>query len=218
MTGSPPAAGVVTHVNVVAELLPVGTRFGGPSAIDKRPVDGRIAVGELGLAGDRQVNRKHHGGPDKAVYAYAREDLDWWEVELERELPAGLFGENLTTAGAAVSDAVIGEVWRVGGDGLRLQVTMPRTPCATFQRRMGEPRWVKRFSEVARLGAYLRVLTPGTVASGDALVVESRPDHGVRVDELFAADDLTAIRERLGADHPDGAGLAEPVRAKVGWS
>lgn len=172
-------AGRVTHVNVVAELLPIGTRFGGPSAIDKRSVPGPIAVHELGLAGDRQINRRHHGGPDKAVYAYAREDLDWWERRLGRALAPGLFGENLTTAGMAVSDAVIGSVWRVGSDGLMLQVTMPRTPCATFQRRMGEPRWVQRFVAAGRIGTYLRVLAPGSVAAGDAVEVVSCPGHAV---------------------------------------
>ncbi|MDO5710884.1 MAG: MOSC domain-containing protein [Micrococcales bacterium] len=211
-------AGRVTHVNVVAELLPIGTRFGGASAIDKRPVPGPIAVHELGLAGDRQVNRRHHGGPDKAVYAYAREDLDWWERRLGRALAPGLFGENLTTAGMAVSDAVIGSVWRVGSDGLMLQVTMPRTPCATFERRMAEPRWVQRFAAAGRIGTYLRVLAPGAVAAGDAVEVVSCPGHAVRVDELFAADDVEPLRRRLLRDHPAGSGLAEPVRARLGWS
>lgn len=212
-------AGVVTDVNVVAELLPIGTRFGGPSVIDKRPVPGRVAVGELGLAGDRQVNRVHHGGPDKAVYAYAHEDLAWWAGELGRDLPPGLFGENLTTRGLSVSDAVIGEVWRIGADGLRLLVTMPRTPCSTFQRRMAEPRWVKRFTQAARVGAYVRVLTAGTVGAGDAITLESRPAHGVRVDELFIARDdaeLAHLRSRLTGSHPDGTGLAGPVREKLG--
>lgn len=214
------AVGVVTDVNVVAELLPIGTRFGGPSAIDKRPIPGRVAVGELGLAGDRQVNRVHHGGPDKAVYAYAHEDLEWWAAELGRDLPPGLFGENLTTRGLSVTDAVIGEVWQIGNDGLRLQVTMPRTPCSTFQRRMAEPRWVKRFTHAARVGAYLRVLTTGTVGAGDAVAFESQPAHGVRVDELFSAHgdaELAQLCSRLAASNPYGVGLAAPVREKLGW-
>ncbi|MBK7723059.1 MAG: MOSC domain-containing protein [Austwickia sp.] len=156
-------------VNVVAQLRPIGSRSGASSAIDKRPVLGPVAVGELGLAGDRQENRVHHGGPAKAVYAYALEDQLWWAEQLGRSLGPGWFGENLTTHGVDVSGSRVGDVWIVGE--VVLQVTMPRTPCATFARWTGEPRWVKRFAQARRPGAYLRVLTPGEVATGMPIVV-----------------------------------------------
>jgi hypothetical protein len=77
----------------------------GRTAIDKRPAAGRVEVGRLGLGGDEQVDKPAHGGPEQALYAYAREDLDWWVEQLGRELGSGMFGENITTAGLDVTGA-----------------------------------------------------------------------------------------------------------------
>ena len=150
----------------------------GVTAIDKRPVDGRVRVGRYGVRGDVQADRKHHGGLDKALYAYAEEDAAYWEGELARALPPGFFGENLRTEGIDVNAARIGEVWRIG-ETVTVEVTMPRTPCQTFARRVGGPEqrgWVKRFSAERRLGPYLRVLRNGFVEAGDPIVVVSRPE------------------------------------------
>jgi MOSC domain-containing protein YiiM len=157
----------------------------GKSAIDKRPVAGPVAVGQLGLDGDECADKEHHGGFEQAVYVYAREDLDWWTEQLGRELRDGAFGENLTTAGIDVSAALIGETWRVGS--VVAQVTFPRVPCVTFRSWLGEPHWVKRFAAGGRPGAYLRVLTPGSVAAGDDLTVLSRPEQAVTVAESMRA-------------------------------
>jgi MOSC domain-containing protein YiiM len=157
----------------------------GCSAIDKRPVTGPVRVGRLGLAGDQQADTRHHGGPEQAVYAYAREDLDWWAGQLGRELADGSFGENITSAGLDMASALIGEVWRLGG--VTVQVTAPRIPCATFSGWMAEPRWVKRFAQANRTGAYLRVLGEGEVSAGDALEVVSRPAERVTVAESVLA-------------------------------
>ena len=86
------------------------------SAIWKSPVLGRIAAQGVNLAGDDQADRKAHGGPDKAVYAYAVEDARWWEREIGRPLAYGEFGENLTTEGVEVDDALVGERWEIGRD------------------------------------------------------------------------------------------------------
>jgi MOSC domain-containing protein YiiM len=96
---------------VGAELFRLPSRFSG---IDKRPITGRVAVHELGLAGDVQIEKKHHGGEGQAVYCYAQEDAEWWQRELDRELPPGRFGENLRTAGIDLNAAILGERWRVG--------------------------------------------------------------------------------------------------------
>jgi hypothetical protein len=129
----------------------------GVTAIDKRPVDGPVRVRPLGLHADVQADRKHHGGEDQAVYAYADEDAEHFAAMLDRPVPPGLFGENLRTSGVELTGAVIGERWRVG-ETLLLEVTIPRIPCGTFARRMGVAGWVKRFAEEGRPGAYLRVL------------------------------------------------------------
>ena len=167
------------------------------TGIDKRPADGPVEVrapgpkgtGAVGLVGDRVYDTEHHGGDDQAVYAYAREDLDLWAAELGRELPAGLFGENLTTSGLDVNGALIGERWRIG-DEVLLEVCCPRIPCSTFRGWMGEKGWLRRFTERALPGAYLRVVEPGRIAAGDPVTVEYRPDHDVTVALVFRAQTL----------------------------
>ncbi len=139
-----------------------------------------------GLVGDFIGDVRHHGGDRQAVYAFAREELDWWGTRLGRDLRSGLFGENLTTAGLPVDSALVGERWAVGSD-VVLEVTGPRIPCATFAQRMGIPGWLRTFSEVGRSGAYLAVVTPGEVRPGDDIEVVDRPDHDVTVPVTFRA-------------------------------
>ncbi|WP_067495783.1 MOSC domain-containing protein [Actinoplanes sp. TFC3] len=170
----------------------------GVTGINKQPVSHPVAVSApgpkgsqppqraSGLAGDQIFDLANHGGDDQAVYAYAREDYDWWEKELDRPLPSGIFGENLTTSGVELTGAEIGETWQVG-DTLVLQTTFGRIPCATFQAKMGEPRWVKRFTDVNRTGVYLRVVTPGYVQTGDRVRILDRPGHGVTTRDGFHA-------------------------------
>lgn len=157
----------------------------GRTAIDKRPAAGRIVVRTLGLAGDEYADKENHGGHEQAVYAYAREDLDWWVERLGYELRNGLFGENITTSGLDITGALIGEIWRIGT--AVVQVTSPRIPCITFQSWMDEPHWVKRFAAAGRPGAYLRVLTEGAVGAGDEAEVLDRPAQRVTVAESMRA-------------------------------
>jgi MOSC domain-containing protein YiiM len=159
----------------------VSVRRGRPvmSAIGKAPVDGRVRVEGVNVAGDNQADRRVHGGPDKAVYAYAGEDAAWWAAELGREIPPGMFGENLTTAGVDVSGAVVGEHWRVGT--AEFEVCQPRIPCFKLGLRFADPLMVRRFGEASRPGAYLRIVRAGELGAGDALEVVDRPAHGVTV-------------------------------------
>jgi MOSC domain-containing protein YiiM len=210
--------GRLLSVNVVQELIPDRLGVLDRTAIDKRPVDGRVAVSVpghagVGLAGDQIYDREYHGGPDQAIYAYAAEDRAWWAAELGREIAAGAFGENLTTEGVDVTGAVIGERWQIGADGLVLEVTAPRIPCRTFQGWMDEPHWVKRFTAHGAPGAYLRILTPGTVGAGDAVDVVDRPEHGMTIGDVFVirrapAEGLLRMLEMPGL-HVD---LAESAR------
>ncbi|MFE9427163.1 MOSC domain-containing protein [Kitasatospora sp. NPDC006697] len=164
------------------------------TGIDKQPVAYPVAVaapgpkgtGAVGLAGDRVGDVRNHGGDDQAVYACAREDLDDWEGEFGRPLPNGSFGENLTTAGLDVNGALIGERWRIGST-VVLEVSCPRIPCSTFQGRLDRAGWIKRFTEAARPGAYLRVIVPGEIRAGDGIEILSRPDHQVTVERTFRA-------------------------------
>jgi MOSC domain-containing protein YiiM len=155
------------------------------TAIDKRPVAAPVEVGWLGLAGDEQSDTENHGGREQALYAYAREDLDWWVERLSRELANGVFGENITTGGVDVTGALIGEVWQLGT--AVVQVTSPRIPCVVFAGWLDEDHWVKRFANAGRPGAYLRVLEEGAVAAGDGIEVISRPDEHVTIAESMTA-------------------------------
>jgi MOSC domain-containing protein YiiM len=221
--------GVLLSVNVAC---PHSAEYSsGQTGIDKRPVPGPVAVAApgpsplgpggpaatagSGLAGD-SVYFREHGGDHQAVYAYAREELDDWAAELGRELPGGVFGENMTTGGLDVSAALIGERWRVGAD-VVLEVTSPRIPCRTFAGWIGAEHWVKRFTLAARPGAYLRVIEGGDIRAGDSIEVVSRPGHSVSASMVFRA--LTTERElapqlvpALGAMNPLHA---EAIRARL---
>jgi MOSC domain-containing protein YiiM len=194
------------------------------TGIDKRPVDGPVMVrpapakgtGIVGLAGDRVYDVRHHGGPDQAVYAYAREDLDIWAAELGRPLAAGGFGENITTEGVDVSGALIGERWRVGPEAV-LEVSCPRIPCRTFAEWLGEAGWIKRFTRAARPGAYLRVIQPGEIQAGDPIEVVRRPEHEVSIEVVFRAVTLEPeLLPRLLAADALPADLRELARKRAG--
>ncbi|MFF3243501.1 MOSC domain-containing protein [Streptomyces sp. NPDC002870] len=201
---------------------------GGATGIDKRPAAGAVRVtdpgpkgeGASGLAGDAVCDLRHHGGTDQAVYAFAREDLDFWERELGRPLANGAFGENLTTSGLDVSGARIGERWRIGGE-LVLEVTSGRVPCRTFASWLGEKGWVRRFTQQGAPGAYLRVIEPGEIRAGDAIEIVHRPDHEVTVDLSFRADttERTLLPQVLAAGdalHPEQLKDAREYVAKYG--
>lgn len=167
----------------------------GVTGIDKQPVKTPVNVRApgskqdglgSGLVGDMICDRRHHGGDDQAVYAYAREDLDTWAAALGRPLGDGCFGENLTTAQLDVTGALIGERWRVG-DALVLEVSCPRIPCRTFAGWLGEHGWIRSFTRAVRPGAYLRVVEPGPVQHGDPIVVVRRPEHDVTIGLVFRA-------------------------------
>jgi MOSC domain-containing protein YiiM len=153
------------------------------SAIWKSPVAGRVAARGVNLEGDDQADRKAHGGPDKSVYAYAMEDVRWWEETLGRPLQYGEFGENLTTEGVAVNDALIGERWAIGT--AVFEVSEPRIPCWRLGVRMNDQRFVRRFTEALRPGTYLRIIVEGDVAAGDEIRIVERPAHDLTVRDIF---------------------------------
>jgi MOSC domain-containing protein YiiM len=177
----------------------------GRTAMDKQPVTRTVSAHRLGLDGDQVGDTVHHGGVDQAVYAFAREDLDWWEGELGREIRNGQFAENLTTRGIDVNEAEVGERWRIGS--ALFEVAMVRIPCNDFknwQRLNGydERAWVKRFALVGRPGPYLRVIQEGELRAGDDLAVVHQPGHGVTVSTMFRAltTDHSLLPELLRVD------------------
>jgi MOSC domain-containing protein YiiM len=177
---------LVQTVNV-GERKIIGERRGRPwwSGIDKRPVDHRLEIRDDQVIGDAVVATRVHGGPDKAVYAYASEDTLWWEAVLGRDLWAGAFGENLTLEGVDCTNAVIGDRLRVGS--VLFEVSQPRIPCAALGQHLGDRLMVKRFAKARRPGIYLRIIEAGDVGAGDPVELVSRPDHGITVELVYDA-------------------------------
>lgn len=191
------------------------------TGIGKEPQDDPVEVrapgpkhGGLGsgLVGDFIGDGQHHGGDGQAVYAFQREDLDRWSERLGRQIPNGFFGENLTTVELEVNEARIGERWRVGAD-VVLQVVSARIPCSTFRGQMGEKGWLKTFTADARPGAYLSVITPGLIRTGDPVEVIHRPAHDVTVSLMFRA--FTTDRDLLPALLPAGDDLDPETRTEI---
>jgi MOSC domain-containing protein YiiM len=152
------------------------------SAIWKSPVAGRVAARGVNLEGDDQADRRAHGGPDKAVYAYAVEDAQWWKQKIGRPFAHGEFGENLTTEGIEVNEALVGERWQIGTT--VLEASEPRIPCWRLGVRMNDPTFVRRFAEAGRPGVYLRIIVEGNVGAGDEIRVIERPSHGLTIGDV----------------------------------
>lgn len=157
----------------------------GSTGIDKRPATQRIRIFDDHVDGDTVVDITHHGGEHKAVYAYSREDAEWWERQIGRPLAPGSFGENLTTKGIDINAAVIGERWRIGS--VVLEVSEPRIPCRVFAGFWDRPNLIKEFSAAGRSGTYLRIVEEGDVGAGDVIDAIHRPAHAVTLGQAFSA-------------------------------
>ena len=187
-------AGSVLSVNVSAirtveyhgEMVATG--------IFKSTVEGRIRFEGVNLRGDDQADRENHGGPIRAVYAYASEDYLWWQETLGRPLSPGKFGENLTLGGVDVSGALVGERWRVGT--AILEVTSPRVPCYKLGMAMEDARFIRTFARALRPGAYLGIVEAGEVGTGDSVAVTWRPDHNLTLETMSRI--YLFERQRLG--------------------
>lgn len=161
----------------IGKATPTVAKASGVTGIDKRPVDGMVHVGRLGLAGDTICDLENHGGADQAVYIYGSLDYDWWREELGRDLPAGCFGENMVFEPIACGDVLVGDRFMIGA--VVLEVTSARIPCTTFAERMGDRLFPKRFQNAGRPGFYCRVIETGDVGAG--MPVEHRRYEGQRV-------------------------------------
>jgi len=199
MRRDPIGSGRLLSVNVGQPRPVTSGRHTVDTAIWKGPVDGPVRVRGVNLDGDAQADRSVHGGPDKAVYAYAVEEIRDWETELGRPLEIAAFGENLTTEGIDVSGALAGQRWRIGTT--LLEVAQPRLPCFKLGIRLGTPGFVRRFAQASRPGAYLRIIEEGQLEVGDEIAVTHQPDHAVTMKLVFDAilRDHTLIPQALQA-------------------
>jgi MOSC domain-containing protein YiiM len=173
------------------------------TAIWKDPVAGAIRVEGVNLVGDDQADRRVHGGVDKAVYAYATEDYDWWSGQVG-SLGPGTFGENLTTAGLDLTAALIGDRWHVGT--AVLEVSQPRSPCFKLGIRMGDDTFTRTFALAGRPGAYLRIIQPGQIQAGDHVRVVPATNPSISVGALASGNLTTDELRAISADDrvPEG--------------
>ncbi|TRZ85596.1 MAG: MOSC domain-containing protein [Streptomycetaceae bacterium] len=176
----------VLSVNITATILEgewIGSQA--QTGIDKRPIFGAVRFENEQVHGDVIGDKNAHGGYDQAVYAYAREDADWWEQEIALTIDNGRFGENLTTQGVDVSEAVIGERWKIGS--VILEVSQPRIPCRTFAGFWERPTLIKEFMRAGKPGTYLRIIQEGEISAGESIEVISRPKHLITIADIYAA-------------------------------
>jgi len=150
------------------------------TGIFKQPVEGRVRLRRLNLDGDAQGDLTVHGGPDKAVYAYAFEHYAYWTRKLGRaDLAPGQFGENFTAEGITESEIFLGDVFCIGE--ALLEVTQPRLPCFKLGVKMGDPKFPMQFLAAGRLGFYLRVLEEGAVGAGDEITRVRTDPEGLTI-------------------------------------
>lgn len=153
------------------------------TGIHKMPVQGPVQLTKLGIAEDFIGSPKHHGGPDQALYIYTEADYQWWQQELGKELPHGIFGENLTIDGTESASVNIGDILHIGA--VTLQVTAPRIPCGTFASHMQDSQWVKKFRHAERPGFYVRVLKQGIITAGDEIRMERYSGETISIGEVY---------------------------------
>lgn len=223
----------VLSVNIGASVASEHTSApGGTTGIDKyaarslsvRPPGPKVGGLGSGVVGDHIGDQRFHGGDNKAVYLFAREELDWWEVELGRSLRSGIFGENVTTLDLPVDDLLVGSLVAVGdpqAPGAVLRVAGPRVPCRTFAGHLGERQWIKRFTARGRTGAYCAVEQAGEIHAGEPLTVTATPEHDITVPMLFRAltGDLELVERVIAAQALAGeemAQLAESFERRTG--
>lgn len=161
---------------------------GRPTAIFKQPVSGRVAVGREGLQGDRQADRRVHGGPEKALHHYPQENLQRLAEafpDIASQLQAGALGENISTRGADESAVCIGDVFALGT--ARVQLCQPRTPCWKIEARHGIEGMTRYIAERGICGWYYRVLAPGEVQNGDDLELIERAAAPISLRQFWDA-------------------------------
>src|SRR5258706_1833166 len=153
------------------------------TGIFKSPIDRSVQVTKLGLTGDVIVSKKHHGGPDQAVYIYGMADYVWWSNELGKELAPGTFCDNLTINELESAQFNIGDYLYIVE--VTLQITAPRIPCGTFAARMEDSQWGKKFRKAERPGLYGRVIKEGIVKAGDLVSIEKYKDETISILEMY---------------------------------
>ncbi len=172
------------------------------TSIFKDPVSGPVKVSFTNLEGDQQSDLKVHGGPTRAIYAYASEHYEFWKKELNRtDLPWGFFGENLDISGGVFDDKLhVGDRFAIGD--VELEVMQPRMPCFKLAMKLNDKSFIKKFANERRLGFYFSVLKEGTIEAGQQLTSTFVSENSITIDEIvelyfFDKDNKTLIHKAL---------------------
>jgi len=155
------------------------------TGIFKKPAQSEILISKTGITGDEQADLKNHGGLHKAVYAFSADHYRYWETLLGHELPYGVFGENFTVTNLSEETICIGD--RLSFGTALLEVSQPRIPCFKLGIALKNKNAPKLFTQSCCSGVYFRVLEPGVVKAGEAVLLQKRADHGISVKKLFQA-------------------------------
>ncbi|RJE72900.1 MOSC domain-containing protein [Reichenbachiella sp. MSK19-1] len=157
------------------------------TGIYKEPTDQPLYLGKADVKGDAVIDRKHHGGVDKACYLYSADHYPFWREKYPNlDLPYGMFGENLTVAGLDETKMIVGDVYQLGE--AKVQVSEPRQPCYKLGVRFGDQGVLKEFIAAKYAGVYLRIIDEGQVQKGDQFVLLEAVKGGLSIADVF---DLT---------------------------
>ncbi len=153
------------------------------TGIYKYPVDTHISLGKEDVEGDHVIDRRFHGGVDKACYIYSLNNYPYWQKKYP-DLPwnYGMFGENLTVDGFDEAAIKIGSVYKLGT--ATVQISRPRQPCYKLGIKFGTQKILKEFVDSLLSGVYVRVLDPGSVRVGDTFLIEEEHTDGISISEL----------------------------------
>lgn len=194
----------VRSINVGLPLTIVYEGRGVPSAINKHPISDSVYLSKINFKGDKQADLENHGGPDKAVCAYAFDHYSFWEEELGQKLRMASFGENLTIEGLTEDSVHIGDTFKLGE--AVLQVTQPRQPCYKLATKLGQPDMVLQVRNTGFSGYYFRVLEEGNVSVGDQLVL---------LEEDAANVSISFVNNILYHDKKNVEGIKKVLEAKA---
>ena len=192
---------VSTNIGEAVEINYHGKRV--KTGMYKYPVDKAIYLGKEDVANDSVVDRKYHGGVDKACYWYSEKHYAFWKERFpDLDWQFGMFGENLTISDLDEGEVKIGDIYRIGE--AVVQVTQPRQPCFKLNYRFNCDTMVKQFIEAGCPGVYVRVLEEGAIRKGDELILLERTDESFPVrkiyEMLYAEEKDQIIWERALAD------------------
>lgn len=184
------------------------------TGIYKYPVETSIFLGKEDVENDNVLDRRYHGGVDKACYLYSADHYPFWQNKYPNlEWKWGMFGENLTVRGLNESEILIGDLFQIGQ--AVVQVSQPRQPCFKLGVRFGDQSVVDDFWNALIPGVYVRVLQPGNVKKGDEMVLADRNPESLSVSQIFSIFSRNRHSQELIQKAIEEPFLAESCRKDV---